>query len=75
MEKTGCKITCGAPTTLAVKGLMMMIKFSSMVNLTFLMIVIIIMHTNATCRAKMNMIDVFLRCPHLSLANIRTILV
>ena len=28
MEKTGCKIICGAPTTLAVKGLMkmMMIK-------------------------------------------------
>ena len=26
MEKTGCKIICGTPTTLAVKGLMMMIK-------------------------------------------------
>ena len=24
MEKSGCKIICGAPTTLAVKGLMMM---------------------------------------------------
>ena len=24
MEKTGCKIICGAPATLAVKGLMMM---------------------------------------------------
>ena len=24
MENTGCKIICGAPTTLAVKGLMMM---------------------------------------------------
>ena len=24
MEKTGCKTICGAPTTLAVKGLMMM---------------------------------------------------
>ena len=24
MEKTGCKISCGAPTTLTVKGLMMM---------------------------------------------------
>ena len=23
MEKTGCKIICGAPTTLAIKGLMM----------------------------------------------------
>ena len=27
MEKTGCKIICGAPTTLAVKGLMMMMSF------------------------------------------------
>ena len=25
MEKTGCKIICGAPTTLAVKELMMMV--------------------------------------------------
>ncbi|WP_419623788.1 hypothetical protein, partial [Thiolapillus sp.] len=25
MEKTGCKIICGAPTTLAVEGLMMMV--------------------------------------------------
>ena len=24
MEKTGCKVICGAPTTLTVKGLMMM---------------------------------------------------
>ena len=29
MEKTGCKIICGAPTTLAVKGLMMMMNGSS----------------------------------------------
>ena len=30
MEKTGCKVICGAPTTLAVKGLMMimMMKFA-----------------------------------------------
>ena len=28
MEKTGCKIICGAPTTLAVKGLMMMMTRS-----------------------------------------------
>ena len=26
VEKTGCKIICGAPTTLAVKGLMMTMK-------------------------------------------------
>ena len=29
MEKTGCKIICGAPTTLAVKGLMMMMTVYS----------------------------------------------
>ena len=29
MEKTGCKIICGAPTTLAVKGLMMMIMIAT----------------------------------------------
>ena len=30
MEKTGCKIICGAPTTLAVKGLMMMMMNSKL---------------------------------------------
>ena len=29
MEKTGCKIICGAPTTLAVKGLLMMMMMIS----------------------------------------------
>ena len=34
MEKTGCKIICGAPTTLAVMGLMMMmIMMVMMMNL------------------------------------------
>ena len=28
MEKTGCKIICGAPTTLAVKGLMLMMMMN-----------------------------------------------
>ena len=28
MEKTGCKIICGAPTTLAVKGLMRMMMMN-----------------------------------------------
>ena len=28
MEKTGCKIICGAPVTLAVKGLIMMVMMS-----------------------------------------------
>ena len=30
MEKTGCKIICGAPTTLWVKGLMMMMMMMTM---------------------------------------------
>ena len=34
MEKTGCKIICGAPATLAVKGLMMMM----MVNCVLMMV-------------------------------------
>ena len=33
MEKTGCKIICGAPTTLAVKGLMMMMMMMMMMIL------------------------------------------
>ena len=32
MEKTGCKIICGAATTLAVKGLMMMIMMTCKQN-------------------------------------------
>ena len=28
LEETGCAIICGAPTTLAVKGLMMMMNYS-----------------------------------------------
>ena len=33
MEKTGCKIICGAPTTLAVKGLMMMIMMHAVIHI------------------------------------------
>ena len=33
MEKTGCKVICGAPTTLAVKGLMMMMMMMMMMML------------------------------------------
>ena len=32
MEKTGSKIICGAPTTLAVKGLMMMMMMRMMIR-------------------------------------------
>ena len=36
MEETGCEIICGAPTTLAVKGLMMMIMMMMMMMHTLL---------------------------------------
>ena len=42
MEKTGCKIICGAPTTLAVKGLMvimMMMMMMTMMNVAIAVIV------------------------------------
>ena len=34
MEKTGYKIICGAPTTLAVKGLMMMMMIMMMMTMS-----------------------------------------
>ena len=34
MEKTGCKIICGPPTTLAVKGLMVMMMMMMMMMMT-----------------------------------------
>ena len=37
IEKTGCKITCGAPTTLAVKGLMMMMMMRNILYLSVLL--------------------------------------
>ena len=39
MEKTGCKIICGAPTTLAVKGLMMIMV---MVMLMMMMMMVMV---------------------------------
>ena len=39
MEETGFEIVCGAPTTLAVKGLMMM-----MMNLTSRILISLIVH-------------------------------
>ena len=35
MEKSGCKIVCGAPTALAVKGVMMMMMTMSIVIVTY----------------------------------------
>ena len=37
MENTGCKIICGAPTTLAVKGLMMMMMMIMMMMMMMMM--------------------------------------
>ena len=37
MEETGCEIICGAPTTLAVKGLMMMMMMTQKLILAFVM--------------------------------------
>ena len=36
MERTGCKIICGAPTILAVKGLMMMMMMKDQKTTPFL---------------------------------------
>ena len=38
MEKTGCKIICGAPTTLAVKGLMMMMMTTLLYTTLYLLL-------------------------------------
>ena len=35
MEKTGCKIICGAPTTLAVKGQMMTMMMMMMMMMVY----------------------------------------
>ena len=40
MEKTGCKIICGAPTTLAVKGLLMLMNGVVAVVLRLLLTVV-----------------------------------
>ena len=40
MEKTGCEIICGTPTTIAVKGLMMRMMMMMMMILTFFVLVV-----------------------------------
>ena len=40
MEKIGCKIICGAPSTLVVKGLMMMMMVMMMVMIMMIMMMI-----------------------------------
>ena len=41
MEKTGCRISCGAPKTLAVKGLMMMMIMVMMMMMMMMMMRVI----------------------------------
>ena len=43
MEKTGCKIICGAPMTLAVKGLMMMMMMMMMMVMMVMMVMMMMM--------------------------------
>ena len=51
MEKTGCKIICGAPTTLAVKELMMMMMILVVWNLneTSLVPILAFRYVNSDC--------------------------
>ena len=48
MEKTGCKVICGAPMTLAVKGLMMMLMMLMMMMM-MMMIVLRTMKQTFVC--------------------------
>ena len=58
MEKTGCEIICGAPTTLAVKGLMMMIPRALLLMLKVLFGIsmqsfsVLLGYSLASCEAK-----------------------
>ena len=47
MEETGCKIICGAPTPLAVKGLMMIIIIMMIMMMVVLMVMMMMMKTDA----------------------------
>ena len=51
MEKTGCKIICGAPTTLAVKELTMMMTMMMMMMIIIIVVVVIILRTGRRCIA------------------------
>ena len=50
MEKTGCNIICGAPTTLAVKGLMMMMTTRRLSGKWYVKAE----HTHHTAQKKLN---------------------
>ena len=49
MEKTGCKIICGAPTTLAVKGLMMMIMMMMIMLMMMMLMMMRYLARGPTC--------------------------
>ena len=51
LEKTGCKIICGAPTTFAVKGLMMMMMMMMMMTTTTMMTMMMTTMTMMTTTA------------------------
>ena len=65
MEKTGCKIICGAPTTLAVKGLMMML-----VKKTTKICVYFYFGTIA-CMRNYNAVDTFLNTSRLGKSRLK----
>ena len=66
MEKTGCKIICGAPTTLAVKGLMMMIIECSDCTVFYLWYIIL--------KGRLRMYDAYLPVWNLRLSYDSTLL-
>ena len=43
IEKSGCKVICGAPTTLAVKGLMMMMMMLLLLLLLMMLMMLMMM--------------------------------
>ena len=56
MEKTGCKIICGASTTLAVKGLMMMMMMMMMICQSVLAcpLTVYVTHSHTSIRFSLN---------------------
>ena len=49
MEETGCEITCGAPTTLVVKGLVMMMMFIEVISFQSVVIVVCVIFCSLVC--------------------------
>ena len=49
MKETGCEITCGAPTTLVVKGLVMMMMFIEVIRFQSVVIVVCVIFCSLVC--------------------------